>query len=145
VACDKRLLWVRRGIEPRRGLWSIPGGFLESGETLVQGAVREVMEEAGVALNEQSLEFYMTGAVVFVNQLHIAFRTTVDSLDCQPGIESLECGFFTRNECPWDALAYPEVKAAMEQAYDDLDRGSYGVWSAELSARGYDRRLVRVT
>jgi ADP-ribose pyrophosphatase YjhB (NUDIX family) len=145
VACRNRLLWVRRGIEPRYGLWSIPGGFLESGETLAQGAVREVMEEAGVVLNEQSLQYYMMGAVTFVNQVHIAFRATVDSFECQPGPESLDCRFLTRDECPWNALAYPEVTAAMEQAYDDLECGTYGIWSAELNTRGYDRRLVRET
>ena len=41
VACDKRLLWVQRDLEPQRGKWAIPGGFLENGETLAQGAARE--------------------------------------------------------------------------------------------------------
>ncbi len=142
VACGNRLLWVRRGIEPLYGLWAVPGGFLESGETLVQGAVREVREEAGVLLDPRSLKFYMLGTVTFINQVHIAFRTTVDSLDCRPGVESLECRFFTRDECPWDKLAHPEVKEAMEQAYEDLDTGVYGIWHSELSADGYQRGLV---
>jgi ADP-ribose pyrophosphatase YjhB (NUDIX family) len=145
VACRDRLLWVRRGIESGYGLWAIPGGFLENGETLAQGAVREVWEEAGVVLEEESLEFYMMGSVTHVNQVHVAFRATVNTFDCQPGVESLECGFFTRKECPWDALAYPEVIAAMQQAYDDLEHGTYGVWNTDLSALGYNRRMVRET
>jgi 8-oxo-dGTP diphosphatase len=43
-----RVLLVRRGTEPLRGQWSIPGGLLESGETLVQGVARELHEETGL-------------------------------------------------------------------------------------------------
>ena len=50
VACGDKLLWVKRALEPQRGLWAIPGGFLEAGETLAQGAARELREEAGVVL-----------------------------------------------------------------------------------------------
>tara|TARA_R110001599_G_scaffold353885_1_gene602463 strand:- start:35228 stop:35347 length:120 start_codon:yes stop_codon:yes gene_type:complete len=39
---------VQRNLEPKRGLWAIPGGYLESGETLAEGAARELREEAGV-------------------------------------------------------------------------------------------------
>ncbi len=139
----RRLLWARRGIEPRRGLWSIPGGFLEGGESLVEGAAREVREETGISLPADRLQFYMTGSVTFINQVHIAFRTTVASDFCRPGVESLDCRFLTREECPWDAMAYPEVNAAMVQAYDDLERGTFGLWQAELSPDGYERRLIR--
>ena len=41
VAHENRLLWIQRELEPQRGLWAIPGGFLENNETLAQGAVRE--------------------------------------------------------------------------------------------------------
>lgn len=139
----KRLLWAQRGIEPCYGLWAIPGGFLEAGESLVEGAAREVYEETGIRLAVDQLKFYMTGAVSFINQLHIAFRTSVDSDFCQPGVESLECGFFTREACPWDAMAYPEVEAAMVQAYDDVERGTFATWQAELGPAGYERRPIR--
>ena len=38
VACDQRLLWVQRNLEPKRGYWAIPGGYLEAGETLAEGS-----------------------------------------------------------------------------------------------------------
>jgi len=139
----RRLLWARRAIEPCRGLWAIPGGFLESGESLVEGAVREVREEAGIHLEPERLQFYMTGSVTFVNQVHIAFRTVVKSDLCNPGVESLDCRFFSRQEAPWDAMAYPEIEAAMVQAYDDLDSGSFRIWQAELGPGGYHRRSIR--
>jgi len=43
---DDRVLLCRRAIEPRHGLWTLPAGFLENGETVIAGAARETLEEA---------------------------------------------------------------------------------------------------
>jgi ADP-ribose pyrophosphatase YjhB (NUDIX family) len=43
-----RLLLIRRGQEPGRGLWSVPGGRVEPGETLARAVEREVLEETGL-------------------------------------------------------------------------------------------------
>lgn len=50
VVHEGRVLLVRRGVAPSRGLWAVPGGSLELGETLQQGAEREILEETGVAI-----------------------------------------------------------------------------------------------
>ncbi len=142
VACGKRLLWVQRDLEPKRGLWAIPGGYLESGETLAQGAARELYEEAGIAIPHQRLQFYMTGTITFINQVYVAFRATVDTPDFSCGVESQDCGFFTRQDCPWDRVAYPEVNDSIHQVYDDLDTGSFGVWEAQMSENRYALREV---
>jgi len=47
---DERALLIRRGSEPLLGQWSIPGGTLELGETLIEGTERELMEETGLAV-----------------------------------------------------------------------------------------------
>jgi 8-oxo-dGTP diphosphatase len=47
---DGRALLIRRGTEPLKGEWSIPGGMLEVGETLVQGVERELLEETGLTV-----------------------------------------------------------------------------------------------
>ena len=54
IACADRLLWVQRNLQPQRGKWAIPGGFLEQGETLAEGAARELREEAGISLSPDS-------------------------------------------------------------------------------------------
>ncbi len=138
LAYENRLLWVRRDIEPRRGLWAIPGGYLEGGETLAQGAARELHEEAGILLPPDQLQRYMTGTLTFINQVYVGFRATVDTDFCLPGRESQACAFYTREECPWDQVAYPQVNSTIEQVYDDLDRGEFDVWQAEMTESRYD-------
>ena len=138
VACGKRLLWVQRNLEPKRGSWAIPGGYLESGETLAEGAARELHEEAGVLIPPGQLQLYMTGTITFINQVYVAFRATVDSDFCAPGEESLDCGFFSRDDCPWDRVAYPEVNDSIVQVYSDLDSGLFDIWQGEMTESRYD-------
>ena len=138
VANGNRLLWVQRDLEPKRGAWAIPGGYLESGETLAQGAARELHEEAGIAVPAEQLQLYMTGSITFINQVYVAFRATVDSDYYLAGVESQDCAFFSREQCPWQDVAYPEVNETIVQAYDDLDSGSFDVWQAEMTEGRYD-------
>jgi len=48
---DGQVLLVKRGREPAKGLWAIPGGAVEPGETLQAAAEREILEETGVVIN----------------------------------------------------------------------------------------------
>jgi 8-oxo-dGTP diphosphatase len=50
VVHEGKVLLVKRGAEPSRGLWAVPGGSLELGETLQHGAEREILEETGVTI-----------------------------------------------------------------------------------------------
>jgi ADP-ribose pyrophosphatase YjhB (NUDIX family) len=142
VAFQKSLLWVRRAIEPKRGAWAIPGGYLEQGEELREGAARELREEAGVSVPPGDLSLYMMGTLTFINQIYVGFRASVDSLDCTPGTESLECAFFDRRDCPWDEVAYPEVNESIEQAYADLESGQFSQWHVEMTADSYSRVAI---
>ena len=136
---------MRRALPPQRGLWAIPGGYLEGGETLAAGAARELYEEAGIGLPPARLQLYMTGTITFINQVYVGFRASVASEDCAPGPESLACGFYSRDECPWDEVAYPQVNDSIRRAYDDLESGCFGVWQAEMSDAHYTLRAVSQT
>ena len=142
IACGKRLLWVQRGLRPQLGKWAIPGGFLEEGETLAEGAAREVYEEAGVLLAPESMQLYMTGSITFINQLYVGFRALVATEACVPGVESAACRFYSRSECPWDEVAYPQVNDSIRQAYADLDKRRFDVWQAEMTESRYELRPV---
>ena len=137
VSCGRKLLWIQRKLEPKRGFWAIPGGFMEAGETTAEGAARELWEEAGIRLAPETLEFYMTGTITFINQVYVAFRARVDSEDCAAGEEALAAAFYSREECPWDQVAYPEVNDSIRRAYDDLEQGSFGTYHAEMSEDVY--------
>jgi len=50
VIKDEKVLLVKRGVDPNKGLWAIPGGSLKLGETLQEGAEREIMEETGIII-----------------------------------------------------------------------------------------------
>ncbi len=137
VSCTDKLLWMQRKLDPKKGYWAIPGGFMEAGETSAEGAARELWEETGIRLDPDSLEFYMTGTITLINQVYIAYRAQVGSEQCVAGEEALAAAFYSRQECPWDQLAYPEVNDSIGLAYDDLERGGFGVYHAEMSAQQY--------
>ncbi|MEM0954087.1 MAG: NUDIX domain-containing protein [Pseudomonadota bacterium] len=143
IACDDKLLLIKRALPPQVGFWAIPGGFMEAGETTAEGAARELREEAGVHLQAETLSLYMAGSITFLNQVYIAYRATVSELACAPGVEAQAAQFFSRDECPWRELAYPEVNDAIRQAYDDLERGEFGTYHAEMTDAFYRLRPVR--
>lgn len=110
---------------------------MEAGETTAEGAARELWEETGIRLDPADLQFYMTGTITFINQVYIAYRVNVASEDCQAGEEALAAAFYSRAECPWEQLAYPEVNDSIRRAYDDLEQGGFGVYQAEMSEQLY--------
>ena len=137
IYCGEKLLWIQRKLEPRSGSWAIPGGFMERGESMAEGAARELWEETGIQLAPASLQFYMTGTITFINQVYIAFRAQAPSEECSPGEEAIAAAFYSREECPWDQVAYPEVNDAIRRAYDDLERASFGLYQAEMTQELY--------
>jgi ADP-ribose pyrophosphatase YjhB (NUDIX family) len=107
---------------------------METDETLSQAAARELLEETGVKIQADHLQLYMVGTITFISEVYIAFHGTVDSEDCCIGDEALDVGFFSREEFPWDEVAYPEANNSIIQAYDNIESGQFGLYHAEMSA-----------
>jgi ADP-ribose pyrophosphatase YjhB (NUDIX family) len=112
ITDDGRVLLCRRAIEPRRGYWTLPAGFMELGETVEQGALRETEEEAGAQVELGALISLIS--VVHVGQVHLFFRARLTSLAFNPGPESLEVQLFAPADIPWDELAFRTVRRTLE-------------------------------
>ena len=112
LAADGRVLLCRRAIEPRRGFWTLPAGFMELGETVEQGALRETTEEAGARVELLGLMALIN--VLHVGQVHFFYRARLLDLDFAPGEESLEVRLFHWDQVPWDELAFRTVRLTLE-------------------------------
>jgi ADP-ribose pyrophosphatase YjhB (NUDIX family) len=102
-----KLLMCRRAEYPARGQWTVPSGFLERGETLEEGAVRETFEETGVILDPVQLDLCSVINMHELNQIAVAFRAqlTVEP-QITPGLECLEVAFVAEEEIPRDKFAW---------------------------------------
>jgi ADP-ribose pyrophosphatase YjhB (NUDIX family) len=118
-----RILLCRRAIEPRYGLWTIPAGFMENGETLEQGAKRETDEEACAKVEITGL--YALYSLPHMNQVYVFFRGQLVDGSFAPGLESLETALFDESEIPWREMAFRVVTRTLERYFEDRLRGEY--------------------
>lgn len=120
----ERVLLCQRNIEPRKGLWTLPAGFMELGETTTQGAARETDEEAGAQIVMGPL--FTLVNVTHVEQVHLFYRAELQSDHCNPGFETMQARLFAEAEIPWEQLAFRTVKRTLEQYFSDRRTGSFG-------------------
>ena len=126
-----QVLLCKRNIEPRRGKWTLPAGFMEMGETLAEGAARETDEEAGAEFEMQGLFTVMN--VVRVGQVHFYYRARLLSIDFKPGHETMEAKLFRESEIPWDEIAFRTVKETLECYFSDHRKGEFGIHSRDVA------------
>lgn len=112
-----RILLCMRAIEPRRGYWTVPAGFLENNETLQQGAARESHEEALASVEIGSLLSIVH--VLHSHQVHVFFRARLVEPDFGVGPESLESKMATEEEVPWEELAFPSITFTLRRYFED--------------------------
>lgn len=127
---EDKVLLCRRNIEPRHGFWTLPAGFMELGETIEQGALRETEEEAGARVELQGL--YTLLSVARVGQVHFFYRARLLDTNFAPGPETIEARLFSEAEMPWEDLAFRTVKDTLRHYFDDRRRGQYGLLCADI-------------
>jgi len=125
-----QVLLCRRAIEPRHGLWTLPAGFMELGESTADGALRETVEEAGAKVEMQAL--FSVISVVRVGQVHLFFRARMLDTSLDPGPESLEARLFCEDEVPWDELAFRTVRQTLEWFFEDRRRGAFNLHVGDI-------------
>jgi ADP-ribose pyrophosphatase YjhB (NUDIX family) len=123
-AWGDQVLLCRRNIEPRRGLWTLPAGFMELGETLAEGALRETIEEAGAHIEMQGLFTVLN--VVRVGQVHFFYRARLLDTVFAPGPETIEAQLFREDEIPWDEIAFRTVRETLKHHFADHRQGVAG-------------------
>ncbi|CAK0779267.1 ADP-ribose/FAD diphosphatase [Gammaproteobacteria bacterium] len=112
-----QVLLCRRAIEPRNGLWTLPAGFMENGETTAQGAARECLEEANAQV--EIGELFSLFNLPNIDQVYLLFRARLLNLDFSPGIESCAVALFHEAEIPWQELAFSTVHQTLEHYFED--------------------------
>jgi ADP-ribose pyrophosphatase YjhB (NUDIX family) len=115
------ILLCRRAIEPRRGYWTVPAGFMENGETLQQAAARESQEEALARVVIGSLLAVVH--VLHAEQVHVFFRAALPEARFAPGAESLEVALFAPQDIPWPDLAFRSTEYALRRYFEDKAAG----------------------
>ena len=125
-----RVLLCKRNIEPRWGKWTLPAGFMELGETTVQGAARETDEEAGAKIEMEGLLSVLS--VPSVGQVHIFYLARLLSDQFDPGHETIEARLFTQDEIPWDEIAFRTVKETLVRYFEDRARGHFSVHNLDV-------------
>lgn len=130
---EDRILLCRRAIEPRYGLWTLPAGFMENGETVAECAVRETLEEAGARV--ELLGLYSLISLPDINQVYLMYRARLLDLDFQPGEESLEVALFSESEIPWRAIAFRTIHLTLEHFWADRRTGDYTLHVGSLYHR----------
>lgn len=106
----------------------MPAGFLENGETIEQGAIRETLEEAKLIVDDVAL--FSVISVPHINQIYTFFTGQIVNDDFGPTAESSEVKLFSIEEIPWDELAFPTVVKTLELY---LQNGKGEVFNETLS------------
>ncbi|MET0091060.1 MAG: NUDIX hydrolase [Candidatus Thiodiazotropha sp.] len=127
---EDKVLMCRRAIEPRYGLWTLPAGFMENGETSQQGAARETLEEACARVEVEGL--YSLFNLPHINQIYLMFRSRLLDLDFSAGEESLEVALYEAHEIPWERIAFPVIYETLQAFFSDREQGHFPMRSSTI-------------
>ncbi len=131
---EGKLLLCKRAIEPRRGYWTFPAGYLEERETTEAGAIRETYEEATAKIEIQNLLAVYN--IPRISQVQLIYTATLTDGAFAPGVESLETELVDYEDIPWSELAFPTVEWALRQYAEVRGRDRFPSFSNPPGASG---------
>lgn len=140
-----RVLLCRRAIEPRYGLWTLPAGFLENGETTIEGAIRETFEEAAAHVRVSQL--FTLFNLPQINQVYVLFLADLQAPEFGPGTESLEVALYDEADIPWNHIAFPVIEETLKLYFADRRDGHFQVHTGDVrrvphAGRAFDVRML---
>lgn len=126
---DNKILLCKRNIQPSFGLWTLPAGYLEIGESASEGAVRETWEEAGAKV--EVLSPFAQLDIPLIGQTYIIFLAKLITPHFSPGPESLECRLFALDDIPYESLSFSSMLVTLNLYIEDIKVGKpkfhYGI------------------
>lgn len=137
---EGRLLLCRRAIEPRHGLWTLPAGFMENGETTQEAAMRETREEACAEVLNPSL--FCVFSIPHISQVYMMYRAEVKEGIAAPGSESLEVDYYDEADIPWDQLAFPVIRETLKLYYRDRNAGRFRTHTGDIIRNGDEIQVI---
>ena len=134
-----KILLCRRAIEPGYGLWTLPAGFMDCGESLSEGALRETMEEACARV--QLIEpVYHVVDIPFIGQTHFFFRADLPTAEFGAGDETLESRLFAPDELPWGEIVFESSRATLRVWLEDQQSGQFNTCHSLIQPKTDDHR-----
>ena len=131
-----RLLLCKRAIEPFYGMWTLPGGYVEIGETLQEAARREAQEEAGAQIGD--LRLLALYNLPMFSEVYALFAARLLQPDIAGGSESLEVQLVAPEDIDWQSLAFPMVREALRhwliREHDRVDLADF-LWGPDGGVR----------
>jgi ADP-ribose pyrophosphatase YjhB (NUDIX family) len=125
-----QVLLCKRAIEPQYGLWTLPAGFMENGESTLQAAIRETWEEAKASVS--ILDLYTVINLPHVNQVYILYLSRLEDKNYACGSESLEVDLFKEEDIPWNLLAFPVMRETLKFYFSDKKKGKFNIRTGEI-------------
>jgi|TARA_R110002096_G_scaffold183080_12_gene360956 ADP-ribose pyrophosphatase YjhB (NUDIX family) len=120
---EDKVLLCKRAINPRKGYWTLPAGFMELGETTEQAAHRETLEEAQAIVKSDQL--YAVFNLPHINQVYMMYRSALLKPEFASGVESLETRLFAEHQIPWDELAFETMRLSLEYFFQDRANNNF--------------------
>lgn len=133
---EEQVLLCKRANEPRSGYWTLPAGFLETGETIEEGALRETLEEAHAEVD--IVRLFSVYSIPSIGQVYLFFLARLRNLDFSPGAETERTQLFRESEVPWNEIAFSSVRFSLEHYFRDCrtpsDRVYVGSYTPTIEA-----------
>ncbi|XP_070052866.1 nudix hydrolase 23, chloroplastic isoform X1 [Nicotiana tomentosiformis] len=134
---DKKILMCRRKIQPSYGLWTLPAGYMEIGESAAEGAIRETLEEANAEVEVQSPFAQLD--IPLIGQTYMIFLAKLKTPHFSPGPESSECRLYELDDIPFDSLAFSSMLVTLKLYIEDIKVGRpkfhYGIINKRYSGQ----------
>jgi ADP-ribose pyrophosphatase YjhB (NUDIX family) len=126
--CKDKILWIKRGTNPYKNLWTFPSGYMESGEGLQEAAVRELKEETGIDIPAEQMIPFGVLSITPINQIYFTFHYNCETLMAASITREVsDWGWFTESDAPWSEMAYIESHDYVLQTYEWLRNNDFSL------------------